>query len=316
MVSNIDDKINNTVTQLHNHPIYIETIADSGCTGHYLKHDKINTTLPNTYPNAKLTVQVSNGQIMTSTHKTNLNIPSLNQKANEAHIFDELSTENLLSIGTLCDDGCKVLLDKHTINVSKDSTIILKGKRDYSTGMWNIRIPLIPANNTTKVTFKHQANFILPHKPISDCIKFMHAACFTPCISTWTKAIDKGFFSTWPVLTSTRVRRFLKHTPATDMGHLSQERQNLRSTKTIIVPRKHSDKTNSELYIHLTSPKPTSKTYSDLTGRFPTKSNRGNQYIMVVYETTSNHIFAKAMQDRSSTQMISAYERIKQSSKK
>ena len=175
MIINVDDILNSIVKELQNHPAYIETIADSGCTGHYLKDAKVNKNLPNTSPHSKINVQVSNGEIMTSKYKKKLNIPALNQEANEAHIFEELITENLLSIGKLCDVGCKVMLDEHKIHIIKNCVIILKGDRDYSTGMWKIKIPLIETN-IEKITSKNQANLVLPHKPISDGIKFMHDA--------------------------------------------------------------------------------------------------------------------------------------------
>ena len=103
MVSNVNNKIKLTVNKIQNHPQYIETIADSGCTGHYLKNDKINNSLPKTFPQIVISVQVPNEKPMTSKHKTSLQIPALNQETNEARIFDNLSTSNLLSIDKLCD---------------------------------------------------------------------------------------------------------------------------------------------------------------------------------------------------------------------
>ena len=80
-----------------------------------------------------------------------------------------------------------------------------------------------------------------------------------------------------------------------------------------MIPHKNiSTEKASKIYIQLASPKPTSKSHSDLTGRFPIKSNRGNQYLMIVYETTSNHIFAEPMKDRTAKQISSAYEKIKE----
>ena len=96
------------------------------------------------------------------------------------------------------------------------------------------------------------------------------------------------------------------NTEATVKGHLTQERKNLRSTKTSKVnAMQATDDNNNDAYITIeeTTPKKIfeNKNYSDLTGRFPQRSNKGNQYIFILYDTTSNHIFAEPIKDRTST---------------
>jgi hypothetical protein len=48
--------------------------------------------------------------------------------------------------------------------------------------------------------------------------------------------------------------------------------------------------------------------FTDPTGRFPTPSTSGNQYILVVYEYDSNFIHTKPMVDRKGPSIISAYK--------
>ena len=48
--------------------------------------------------------------------------------------------------------------------------------------------------------------------------------------------------------------------------------------------------------------------YTDQTGRFPTKSYRGMQYIMVLVELDSNAILVEAMRNRTSGEMVQAYQ--------
>jgi hypothetical protein len=48
--------------------------------------------------------------------------------------------------------------------------------------------------------------------------------------------------------------------------------------------------------------------YTDQTGRFPQKSSRGNQYIMVLIEIDSNAILVEAMKNRTTGEMIRAYQ--------
>ena len=143
----------------------------------------------------------------------------------------------------------------------------------------------------------------------------MHGACYSPCVDTWCKAIEKGYFKTWPGLTSARVRRYVKMSEATSKGHLTQERQNLRSTKTKVKQLKQTTSNeasltkNPEAYVCIDDPRHHSTVYSDQTGRFPVRSNRGMHYIMILYETTSNYIFAEAMKDRTENSMITAFNK-------
>ena len=50
--------------------------------------------------------------------------------------------------------------------------------------------------------------------------------------------------------------------------------------------------------------------HSDQTGRFPKKSSRGNQYIMVLAHPDSNGILQEPMKNRTSGKMIRAYQKL------
>ena len=68
--------------------------------------------------------------------------------------------------------------------------------------------------------------------------------------------------------------------------------------------------TLNEAFIHIDNAVPKdillNKSFSDLTGRSPQRSNRENQYIFILYDTTSNHIFAEPIKDRTSTHIEQA----------
>ena len=255
------------------------------------------TKLPT--PN-RIDVALPNGGLMSSTETTNLNIPGSTTQGQKAHIFNELQSGNLLSVGQLCDDGYEVKFTKEQVNFCKNNKTCFTGKRNEENGMWMTKFP-------------HQANIIPPYKPLGDAIKFMHAACFSPCLSTWCKAIDAGFFSSWHGLTSKRVRQFIKQIPdATSKGHMTQERQHLRSTNTFRA--NYLEPVNDEAYVKIELATPNralnNNIYSDLTGRFPQRSSRGNQYIFILYDTNSNHIIAEPIKDRTSTHIEKAFEKI------
>ena len=52
------------------------------------------------------------------------------------------------------------------------------------------------------------------------------------------------------------------------------------------------------------------KIYSDQTGHFPTHSYKGMQYVMVVTELTTNGILVERLKNRTSGEMVAAYEKI------
>jgi hypothetical protein len=50
--------------------------------------------------------------------------------------------------------------------------------------------------------------------------------------------------------------------------------------------------------------------YTNQTGKFPKKSSRGHQYIMVLLEMDSNAILVAAMKNRLAGEMIYAYQEL------
>ena len=50
--------------------------------------------------------------------------------------------------------------------------------------------------------------------------------------------------------------------------------------------------------------------FTDQTGKFPVKSYRGYQYVMVLYDSQSNAILVEPMRDRTSGEMIRAYQKL------
>ena len=220
-------------------------------------------------------------------------------------------------MGQLCDDDCVVILCKQSIDVLKNNKSILRGTRNLKDGLWDISIP-------NKNKEQHlRANVILPHQSNSVLIHFYHGCCFSPVKSTWLRAIKNGNFVTWPGLTYDMVSKYYPDTSATAKGHLNQERQNLRSTSTphIIPPsttnenQTHDDffpkqvetKRTNKIFCKVLTFEPKSTAYSDLTGKFPYRSSRGNQYIMVHYDYDSNAILQRAVKSRQAADLKNAF---------
>ena len=132
-----------------------------------------------------------------------------------------------------------------------------------------------------------------------------------------------------------------------DKGHMNQERQGLQSSKvsTVFQPiiqdittrvdklkAKVTTSSNLEdvistdiyndafpvsdspnicknkVYCTVCSLAPKNTAYSDLTGRFPYKSSRSNQYILVAYSYDVNGILAKPINNRSAVSITAAWK--------
>jgi hypothetical protein len=105
--------------------------------------------------------------------------------------------------------------------------------KDFCTGLW--RFPL-SNNNTTTNTIQpspnHQTNSAHQTTTISTLIEFLRATAFSPVKSTWIKAIKRGFFQSWPGLTTTAVtKKYFLQSETTTKGHMDQTGKNAQSTK-------------------------------------------------------------------------------------
>ena len=70
----------------------------------------------------------------------------------------------------------------------------------------------------------HQKANLMPRKKQThmELVQYLHAACFPPVLSTFKKAIQKGFLKTWSGLTTELVDKHLPPTIATVPGHIAQ----------------------------------------------------------------------------------------------
>jgi hypothetical protein len=303
-------------------------VLDSGCTSNLATS---STKCIDKQPTENgLRVGIPNGEVMTATHNAELDLRHLpihlNSRARATSVLPDLQ-KSLISLGQLCDNGCDyVLLDRKYASVIKDGVTTIIGLRDPSTGMWLVdmepsRTPtLLPIRHPT---YKHQANSAYEQKTKVQLIDFLHRACFSPTVSTWTQAIEKNFFTTWPGLTADAVRKYLPKSLATAKGHLKATRKNLRSTTKLLptdpIPSKSTDMTmptsslEPPVRTHFVYPKVieiTGQIFSDQTGRFPVTSSRGNKYIMVVYDHDSAAILAEPITDRSERELLRAYSKM------
>jgi hypothetical protein len=128
------------------------------------------------------------------------------------------------------------------------------------------------------------------------------------------QAVKDGHLSTWSGLTEDAINKHLKPTPATAMGHMNQRRQNIRSAS-----RAPTDKhipldtdlyTNTHLVYAVVVDQ--GQLYTDLTGKFPVRSIKGNYYVMVCYIYDLNYIKVVGMKSRSTSEWVKSYDSLYQ----
>ena len=143
-------------------------------------------------PAPTLKVSCPNGQHLYSSSIAQLNIPNVPANANEARVFTDLKSGNLLSIGQLCDNGCKAIFQQTKVTINnKNNQTVLEGPRDPVTKLWTVNIPTAPTtpSDAKQPTHPQQAHGIIQKKTTqSDLAIFHHATLGTPTQSTLLKA--------------------------------------------------------------------------------------------------------------------------------
>jgi hypothetical protein len=166
---------------------------DSGCTSNLIQSS--TPCLHKTATTNGLRVGIPNGQIMQASHNALLNLQhlpiNLSSSARKATVQPDLQ-KSLISLGQLCDHSCDyVLLDRQYASIIKDGITTVIGLRDPTNGIW--LMDLEPSRAPTPLptkhpTYVHCANSAYyEQKTKTQLIDFLHRACFSPPISTWTK---------------------------------------------------------------------------------------------------------------------------------
>jgi hypothetical protein len=93
-------------------------------------------------------------------------------------------------------------------------------------------------------------------------------------------------------LTEDAIHKHLKLMSATAMGRVNKRRQPIRSTsKTPIVDAPKTDTDfGTKTYLVYAVLVDQGQIYTDLTGKFPVRSSKGNSYVMVCYVYDCNYV--------------------------
>ena len=158
-------------------------------------------------------------------------------------------------------------------------------------------------------------------------VQFLHRACFSLVVDTWCKAIDAGYFATWPGLTSNLVRKHLPASIETAKGHFRLARQHIYSTRnqpTLAPPPQpihqpimtagilHTENPARENPVCMRPVEVSGQIFSDQTGRFPRVSSRRNRSVMVLYDYGSNAILTEPLKNNTTPELVRAQTRLTQ----
>jgi hypothetical protein len=183
-----------------------------------------------------------------------------------------------------------------------------------------MEIPHDKSRNTTNI--QSQTNKpMLQRSPItirnSRMIRYLHATAFSPVKTTWLAAIKRGYFASWPGLTTAAVAKHYPQTPATAKGHMVQTRQNIRSTKTKLIENDNVPNTDpiQEPNNNITNQafatvKETGRIYTDQTGQFPVTSSKGYKYMLVLYHYDTNTILVEPLKSRHGNEILRGYKTV------
>ena len=205
---------------------------------------------------------------------------------------------------------------------------LIDDNRDYQTINHQLRLD----RQQTMTGNPQQANIIIKKQQTkTDLVKFLHAACFAPVKSTFTKAVKNNHFVSWPGLDPALISKHLEVNESTIKGHMNRESSNLQSTKKSSITKGLDDialkelkddyfpmsntqnkKTNEVAYQLLQRSSQEGKAFMDLTGKYPIKSTSGNQYVLVAYNYDSNAILAEPIPNRQARSITNAYEIMQQ----
>jgi hypothetical protein len=145
-------------------------------------------------------------------------------------------------------------------------------------------------------------------------VHYLHKALFSPTKSAMLQAVKDRHLITWPGLTEDAINKHLKLTPATAMGHMNQRRQNIRSTSKAPIEKQQTPDTDLGTNTHLVYAIIVNQgqLYTDLTGKFPVRSSKGNYYMMVCYIYDCNYVKVIHMKSRSASEWVKAYDTLHQ----
>ena len=240
-------------------------IADSGASGFYFAPGAHGSNLNPRAP--AIGVEVANGLPVRSIASATLaSVPSLPPTALQGHVMPSFP-HTLVGLGPFADQDCKIVFTKTDVSVlDRHGHCILKGWREAEGArLWRFPLtappavhlpPLVLPSSSDAFDDTNQAcavSYKVGHKlypayaarspktpfdprsidlpSVGALVGFYHACLGFPVKQTWLDAAKAGNFDSFDGLTYSNIARYCPDADETILGHLAQQRQNVRSTR-------------------------------------------------------------------------------------
>ena len=269
----------------------LDPIMDTGSTNTLLTTSDYNHLKSTPIDTPPSLVHLPNGESIESTCSTIIQ-PSHSLPPIVASVFpDNVLNRSLVSLSDCLSDGYQAIFTNTSLTiVNNHNEVILRSDKSPDEKLWKIPIfSLVPppasgvkypplggkisptgVHSTPKST-----NHVITHQHNADYVQFIHAVFGSPSISTFTKAISKGFLSFLPRLTTALVTANPPISIATAKGHLDRHRQGIRSTSEANASSiDDEDVDDNHMYIDVDLLERV--THADVTGKFPVQSTQGS----------------------------------------
>ena len=326
-----------------------DIVVDSGASDNFGKESTVGTD--RRLSSRGITMATASGDCRHSIGTDAFNLP-LPPASRPFHLFRDNDLQRpLLSVGKACDAGCKVEFTRDDCTFTCDGKLLLTGYRDPATKLYLLPTRCsqddlhVPAHHRHT---KHQLNItqplglgLPPQSPqlglsaytiqtVPALVRYLHACAGFPTATTWSDAINRGYYLSWPGLTSARVNKHLPKSEITSKGHLKLIRQGIRPTSKGAKPQGYdSSKGGNPSKGGSPDEKPTSLTIgrqrnviacsvptkdlrgiigTDQTGAFPATSTRKHKYVFILYDTDTEYIYGVPIKSRKATELVRAYQ--------
>ena len=304
----------NTHTSLHTAQT---AYLDSGCSDSILRKSDaelittIDTGSPHIdvmFPNGAHASAAGKGTIQ---HNTNLSIP--------VHVFpDGTINKSLLAVADYCNAGCTVTFTATGATVTRGEHTVLQSHKSPTERLWEVPIHQLtpPTTDTPYIT---SANHVVTLQYDAERVAFWHAAMGCPPVSTFQRAVSRGFLGTLPQLTGAMVRANPPLNVATPKGHLHLNRQQAKRhpppTSTSNGAMNTEDTTDTDppepdtpdMIIRVIALEPVGTTaHTDSTAKFTVTGHTGIKYVWVVWYNGYVHLVG--LHDRNKATYIRANE--------
>jgi len=156
----------------------------------------------------------------------------------ESHRFrDKDLVESLSSLHDFCSkdlavvltDDAMLMLDKNNLIIKREDVKLYEPK-EKSEPLWRFARRNISDKLSLRISIQ-RANNVIHSDLDAEYVKMVHAALGSPTVSTFKRAMAKGWLGNLPRLTLDMIRKNPPYSEATSKGHLDRRRKNQRSTK-------------------------------------------------------------------------------------